>query len=129
MMKKLIILSLLLLIVNEALAVKVKVQLHHENKEFLNNNNVCFFKCKSFIFKTSPSYCATSDQFGVIELDIPEGDYYVFSEKELKDRYIFGFYGLNPLKATKSKILNINLIDYPQKFVKKIKEKGVFWTT
>lgn len=124
-MKKLFFLFFAFFLNSQASAISVKVQLHYENKNFLKNIDVCFWEKKAFIFKENPSYCTKSNEVGVAEIDIPEGEYYVFSEKKMVDKYLFGFLGLNPLKATKNMVLNVNLIDYPTNFMKKIKDSAI----
>jgi hypothetical protein len=115
----------LLLFYKEAFATNIKIILHHENKSFFNGVNVCFWVKNAFIYDDKPTVCVKSDERGIIEADIKEGEYFLFASKKLTNKYLFGFYGLNPLKLTKNQVLNINLIEYPEKFIKKTKDRVV----
>ncbi|MCX7769663.1 MAG: hypothetical protein N2202_01115 [Proteobacteria bacterium] len=124
-MKGLIFLFLIFFSNFEALAFNINVNLHYENTKLLKDVRVCFWEKKSLIYSDKPSFCVSSDEKGNADIDLPSGEYYVFAEKKLANKYLFGFYGLNPLNVSKSKILNINLIDYPDVFIKKTKFRGI----
>lgn len=124
-MKILFLIIIIILLPKSVLGINVKVKIHHENISFLNNVNVCFWKKTSFIYKDNPSFCIKTNEMGIADVDLPDGEYYIFADKKLDKRYLFGFYGLNPHKTVKDSILNINLIEYPNAFLKKIKGKTI----
>lgn len=122
-MKKFFFIYLLLSLCSNSFAINVKIKLHHESSDILNNIDVCFWEKSAYIFNEKPSFCAKSNASGLAEINLPPAEYYVFAEKKQTNKNLFGFFGLNPLRVKSDTLININLIDYPEVFIKKIKDK------
>ena len=105
---------------NFVYAFKLNVVLHHSNSEYVSGCNVLIWQKQSVISMESPDFKLKTNDKGELSVVLSKGEYYIMAEKKIKNKYLFGFYGLNPLKLNGDVAININLIEFDEKFIKKI---------
>ncbi len=101
-------------------AFKLNVIVHHTNSEYASGCNVLIWHKQSVISMENPDFKLKTNDKGETIADLSKGEYYIMAEKRLKNKILFGFYGLNPLKLNHDVAININLIEFDEKFIKKI---------
>lgn len=87
--------------------------------------NILVYKADSIIYKDKFFLNSLTDNNGIAKFDIPEGKYFFIAEKKIKDGFLFGYYGLNPVHIRERQNINIILTKYPEDFLKNIPEKSI----
>jgi len=101
-------------------AFKLNVAVHHSNNEYTSGCNVLIWHKRSVISMVNPDFKLKTNDKGEAMAVLSKGEYYIMAEKKLRNKYLFGFYGLNPLKLNDDAAININLIEFDEKFIKNI---------
>lgn len=108
----------------EAYCIDITVKTSFESK---NSEGVSVFvySAKDNISKDKYLFKSLTDKDGIAKVSIPEGKYFFIAEKKLKDGYLLGYYGLNPINIKESQTLSMILVKYPNDYIKEIKEKKI----
>lgn len=124
-MKKLVLFYFIFFFTEDLFAITLKLKLHHTDMSYTAFSDILMWNKKSMIYKDKPDYKFKSNENGELIIDLPSGEYYIFVEKIMKNKYLSGYYGLNPLRLYSDQTININLIDFGTNFMKKISKNVI----
>ncbi len=91
----------------------------------IENVEVFVYKSQDNLSKDKFFSYSKTDKEGKARFDLQEGRYFIVAEKELKDGFLFGYYGLNPLSVREPQTINVILVRYDKGYLKEIKEKKI----
>lgn len=115
---------LLIFFASPLYAIDVHIKTVFEGKP-LPASKVMVWKKRAIIEKKKPDFELETNSSGIGQIDLERGEYYFFAEKETENLYYFGFLGQNPISVKNKCDVSINLVSYPQDFLKRKSKSGI----